>query len=266
MPTATVGKLEIAYEDQGEGEPIVLIMGLASDRESWSGFDRLLSRSMRVVSFDNRGTGGTTGPHSPYAIHDLANDVVGLLDALDLPSVHVLGVSMGGMVAQEVAISHADRVKSLVLGCTHPGGKLQVLPSQAIIDKLPSLGKSAEQMAVDFLGLIHGKNYLLADPDRYRDRLAFQLNRRVPRRVYLAQLGAILAHDTSGRLGAIRAPTLVISGDEDELVPLGNSMVMADRIDNARLAVLSGVAHAFWIEAPERAAQEVLRFLRAPTL
>jgi pimeloyl-ACP methyl ester carboxylesterase len=140
------------------------------------------------------------------------------------------------------------------------------LPRQEIIDTLPSLGKSAEQMAEDFLRVTHSPAYLSQDAERYGERLRDQLVKGVPRRVYLAQLGAILAHDVSVGLGRIKAPTLVVTGDEDELVPLANSMILAERIPNARLVVLPGVAHAFWIEAPERAALEMLRFFTGRSL
>jgi 3-oxoadipate enol-lactonase len=110
MPVLTSGALSLAYEVEGDGEPIVMVAGLASDRRSWCGFDRLLARAMRVITFDNRGVGETTGPVSPYSIAALADDVIGLLDGLRIERCHVLGVSMGGMAALDLAIRYPERL------------------------------------------------------------------------------------------------------------------------------------------------------------
>ena len=252
---------KIAYDLQGQGRPVILVAGLASDRQSWGGYESLLARSARVVTFDHRGVGATSAARVPYTIPVLASDVVRLLDLLEIDRADIVGVSMGGMVALELAAAHPDRVRSLVLGCTHPGGSLQILPAPSILDRLPSLGKTAEQMVTDFLAVTHSGHFLSRHPELFEQTLDRRRKCNFSRRVYVLQLGAILTHDVSDRLEQIQTPTLVMSGDDDVFVPLANSVLLTERISGARLSVLHDVGHAFWIEAPERAAHETIRFL-----
>lgn len=262
----TLDAPDTAWQQQGAGEPLVLIPGLACDQSSWGPFAHHLALSARVVTFDHRGIGETAATRGPYTIPALASDVLRLLDRIGLERADILGVSMGGMVALELAASYPDRVRSLVLGCAHPGGKMQILPEQGVIDKLPSLGKSMEQMVGDYLAVVHSARFLARHEEDFRELLAHRIRTNFSRRTYVLQLGAIMTHDVGPRLSQIHARTLILAGDDDQLVPLANAILLADRIRNARLAVLHDVGHAFWKETPERAAHEVTRFLEEPTI
>ena len=131
MPTVQANEIEIYYEEHGEGPPLLLIMGWGGNAATWKPQLPGLAERFHVIAFDNRGAGRTKAPDGPYTIAQMADDTAGLLDSLELPSAHVFGISMGGMVAQELALSHAERVRTLVLGCTSPGG-----PNAAGVERL----------------------------------------------------------------------------------------------------------------------------------
>lgn len=264
MPKIAVSGLEVGYDCVGSGPPVVLVGGLACERGAWFGFDRRLARELRVLTYDLRATGETTGSARDYSIPRLASDLLALLDALEWERPHVVGVSMGGMIAAELALSNPTRVDRLVLGCTHSGGGAIERPAPAVLAKLPELAQGADRFAEGFLELAHTPEFLATHEAL---RLSMLQHRRAmprSRRVHTAQLGAILAHDVSTRLAGLRARTLIMTGDRDELVPPGNSSALAAQIRGARLLRLEDAGHAFWVEAPEIAAQAISAFLREP--
>jgi pimeloyl-ACP methyl ester carboxylesterase len=257
--------IEIHYEQRGKGPDLLLIMGLATDLRAWDPVMPHLTSSFRVTRFDNRGVGLSGKPETDYTMRQLSDDAVGVLDALGIARAHVMGVSMGGMIAQHVALNHPDRVDRLVLTVTSAGGRLLVSPEPGVMARLfqPAFGKSADELAELHGPIIFGDRFRREHPELVREIFARSLERPVPPRCFLGQIAAIMGHDTSARLGDIKARTLVICGDDDILVPPGNSEKLADAIAGAELVRLEGAGHAVTHETPEELAAVVRRFLKA---
>src|SRR5262245_18753158 len=236
MPTAKVGDIRIFYEVMGEGEPVVLIMGFGGDHLAWGFQVRELATRYRVIAFDNRGAGETDAPDIPYTTAMMADDTVGLLDALEIDRAHVVGASMGGMIAQEVALRHRRRVRSLQLHCTfaRPDAQTRALLA-AWRAARPALAREA-YMRLQFLWLFSPTTWE-ERPEFIEMILANGLAQPNPQTdVGFARQGdAILTHDTLDRLPALDVPTLITVGEDDILVPPRFSRALADRIPGAAL-------------------------------
>ena len=256
MAHATIDGREIHYVQRGEGEPLLLIQGMSGNHLHWGEpFMEDLARDFAVTAYDHRGIGRSGRVENPFTLVDLAEDAVALLDALGLESAHVLGISMGGMVAQEVALRHPDRVRTLTLGCTYSGGEGSMLTEPAVFQRLAEAMTSGDRERA----LRTGFEINVSEPfaggegnwEAFRE-VAVQHPAAV--QVIMLQVQAIGGHDTSTRLADITAPTLVIHGDHDQMLSVTNGRMIAERIPGARLEILEGVGHMFWWEQPERSA------------
>ena len=269
MPCVRVNDIMMYYEVHGDrGSAVVLIHGYHCSKADWP--KSLVSRmatAHRIVIFDNRGVGQTDKPTTPYSMAQFAGDVVGIMDALNIQAAHIFGISMGGMIAQHVALSYPERVLSLVLGSTapgEPGGLFPVNPSQEVLVALskPSSGDRAQDERDGWLivytrPFIEGNRALLES--QLMDTLAYP---EAPAYALNLQLEAIsTTHDTLHRLGEIRQPTLIQAGLEDVLIPAGNSKILAERIPNARLIEYPSAAHGYLDEAAPAAVDDILAFL-----
>ena len=259
MPHAVANRQRLHYLRRGAGEPLLLIQGLSGNHLHWG--ERFLSHlepAFATIAYDHRGIGLSAPAPAGYTIGDLADDAAGLLGGLDLESAHVMGVSMGGMVAQEVALRAPQRVRTLTLGCTYAGGEGSVRTDPAVVQRLGQLfmaGRMGEAMSE--LIRFNVSEHFASDAANLEPfkRIASQLPASLD--VLLAQFQAVGGHDTSARLGRITAPTLVIHGSDDRVLPVANAHVIGARIPGARLEILDGVGHLFWWERPERSAQLV---------
>ncbi len=269
MTIATINGIEMYYEEHGDAnaEPLLLIMGFTMNAAAWAPQIPALAERYHVIAFDNRGAGRTTQPDGGYTIPQMAGDAAALLDHLGIASAHIIGASMGGMIAQEFAIRHPGRVRSLVLACTTPGG--------------PKSAGYAEMMTTSAEGLEINDLSEMLTPERLTEGMeqlftpAFiahpgpglmQMGSAAmlyPQTLagMKGQLAAIRAHDTYDRLTTISAPTLVIGGDADTLVDAKNSPLLASRIPNAKLHMLPGQRHGFTAEKPEETNRVILDFL-----
>jgi 3-oxoadipate enol-lactonase len=264
VPHVEVNGQRLHYVRQGSGEPLLLIQGLSANHLHWGEeFLGLLDDDFELIAYDNRGIGHSSRTTDPFTVRDLADDAAGLLEALEIESAHVMGVSMGGMVAQELALGHPERVRTLTLGCTYAGGEGSALTDPQVIEHLAELfmlGRTEEALRAGF-------SYNVS-PDFAADPRNFELAKRVAAElpasldIMLLQVQAVSSHDTSQRLGDISVPTLVIHGTEDQMLSVSNARQIAERIPGARLEVMEGVGHAFWWERPERSA-ELVRELAA---
>ena len=262
MPYTDAPGFRLYYEEHGSGFPLLLINGLGSDHLEWLHQIPAFEARFRVLVFDNRGTGSTDVPPGPYTTAGMADDAASLLRALGIPRAHVLGVSLGGMIAQEVALRHPDRVDGLVLGCTAPGGELSIRPSpEALAAFALANGVDPEAELRRMLPFLYTDACIRERPEEIEGFVRRRLDHTTSQEGYLAQLSAAVTHDASLRLEKIRARTLVIAGDADRLVHWENSLRLAGRIPEATLVVLPGAPHRLFAETAAAFNLEVLRFL-----
>jgi pimeloyl-ACP methyl ester carboxylesterase len=236
-------------------------MGLGMAATGWWRTIRVLSRTLRVIAFDNRGAGRSEAPPGPYTVAQMARDALAVLDAAEAPRAHVYGISLGGMIAQEIALEHPNRVISVVLGATSPGGADAVPPDE---DTLGFLERRTAMPAEE--GIWASVPYLYGAPTRrhHGGRIGQDTTRRLRFPIgpdgYRAQVAAAWGHDASGRLGGIDAPTLVVHGLDDRMILPANGRLLAERIPGASLQLWEGAGHLYTTDEP-RADREVLRFL-----
>jgi 3-oxoadipate enol-lactonase len=263
MPTIKANDINIYYEIHGRGEPLLMIMGYGNYSGHWFQLLPPFSKEYRVIVFDNRGTGRTDKPETPYTIKMMAADAKGVLDAIGIDKANVLGASMGGMIAQEFALTYPDRVINLVLACTTCGGAKSVAPPPETIAFVsnPERAKlSVEQRARDAVPWLWSKEFVAKHPEAVDEYVAITLKYPTPPYAFINQAQAIAGHDTYERLPQIKVPTLVIAGDSDRLVPFENSKVLASRIPGAELVVLKNAGHGVG-ESPD-AGKTILDFLK----
>jgi 3-oxoadipate enol-lactonase len=261
MPTAVVPGAIIYYEMNGEGPPLLLARGYGSHSGWWEpSFLAALRERFTVIVYDHRGTGRSRHLEGDYTIPALAGDAVCLLEALGTGPAHVYGHSMGGMVAQELALGHPYRVDRLVLGATHCGGRHAVMPAPEVVRLLASRAGGAE-MGGEWLRTVLTPGFAR----RHADKTAAYLERAavlpVPPEVVGLQADAVSAFDTWDRLSGLRAPTLVLHGGDDLVVPPANARVLGGRIPGARVEMLAGMGHDFTVQDPAASAALLTAFL-----
>ena len=263
MPHVQANGINIYYESQGEGEALVLIAGLGATHQLWELQVPSFARWYRVVTFDNRGAGDSDKPQEPYSIALFADDTAALMDALGIERAHVYGQSMGGIIAQEFALRHPQRLRCLVLGCTTFGGPNSVLPSPEAAALLSGMPNLPEEQAVErVLELFYSRRYRREHPEEARQRIQSYFPLRTPPDAYARQLMACFTFDAYDRLPQIAAPTLVINGAGDALLPAENSRIIAQRISGAELVLLPEAGHLYFHEVPGEADAAVADFLR----
>lgn len=264
MPITKANGIDLYYEIHGEGEPLLLIMGLSLTSKSWFRTLPALTEHYKVIIFDNRGVGLSGKPNTPYSIGLMADDTKAVLDAAGVEAAHVYGISMGGMIAQRFMIKYPERVKSLILGCTTSGGTNHVQPSADVSMQMLSRASSTatpEEMAWATAPILYSQAFI----ENHRNLVAEDIERRVEMPVlpyaYLLQLQACMAHDTFNEINQINVPTLVIHGDEDKLVPYENGETLAEKIPNAEFLTIQGAGHIYITEANDLVNKRVLEFL-----
>jgi len=300
MAKAYVNGINIAYDVDGQGEPLVLIMGLGGTRQSWVFQKRTFSKHFKVITFDSRGIGKSDKPSEPFTIKTIVDDTIGLMDHLSIDKAHFLGVSHGGRVAQEVAINYPERVNKLVLASTNTGAEgIDDLPPEVLL----AFGRKerSSQSDIIYAGMKRcticqadhqGKElwehmwtahrpqmleWARTDID-FRKIISLGFNKRLSRMFILPlallqlKLGGIEAHvrlieatvgnSTLDRLYLIKAPTLVILGTDDKFCPPRSIEAMATKIPNVRLVKIDGGSHNILVEMRSRFNMEVLDFLK----
>lgn len=256
------GEVELAYELLGDGPPLLLIQGLGYGGRGWGPVLEPLAEHFTVIVFDNRGFGASDAPAGPYSVRELAEDARAVLDAAGFEGApaHVVGASLGGMVAQELALAYPERVDRLVLACTTPGGDAAFpMPARTVSLMLEAPAMPPEvalrRFAVNAVGP-GGSEELVERIVAYRtsnppDPAGWQ-----------SQAAAGAMHDALDRLEGIEAPTLVIHGTEDAVVDPRNADLLAERIPGARVERLPGCGHLPFWEEPEMFASLIREFLR----
>lgn len=265
MPFAEASGARLYYEVHGAGEPLLLIPGFGSTVEIFVANTPALAERFRVIVFDPRGAGrsGVPVPATSYSMAQFAEDCTAVLDAVAADSAHVFGTSFGGMVAQHFALLHPDRVRRVVLGCTTPGGAAHALPPpEQIATFLAASGIADPAAAVRSTYPLHYSDAYIAGHDA-------ELVARALRNAHLrstlegraGQLTAVGGHDTWERLPELRAPVLVVHGDEDGIVPVQNARNLASQIRGARLKIYPNAKHIFFIECADELNADIAAFL-----
>lgn len=245
--------MKLAWERHGAGAPLLLIQGLGYARWGWEPVVEPLAQSFDVILFDNRGIGESDAPEGPYTTAALAGDALQVLDEAGVERAHVLGTSLGGMVAQELALSAPGRVGRLVLASTTPGGSASFpMPEQTV--KLMTTGATLREFV---------ENALAPEADEELvDRILGHRERTAqPFDAWSAQAAAGATFDALDRVAAIAAPTLVLHGTEDAVVDSRNATLLAERIPDARVELFPGGGHLFFWKRPERFVEVVKEFL-----
>jgi pimeloyl-ACP methyl ester carboxylesterase len=262
------------YEQHGDGgAPLLCIMGLGCDHSLWEFQTPALARAHRVVVFDNRGVGRSSKPRGPYTVSLLADDAAALLDHLRIERAHVLGLSMGGMIAQRLALAHPSRVGALVLAATYArpdagdaditrDGAAAGVPFTAMMRGDFDLSAiDLKQVFRFMMSLVLSPEYLAAHKPWLRALYDRMLATGASMEGFAAQVAAVFHHDASAALPSLRAPTLILTGDADRLVAPRHSDELARLIPHAKLVRIAGGTHGFNIEMPDRFNKEVLDFL-----
>ena len=265
MPYVKVGDINMYYEIIGEGEPLLLIMGLGADISRWHNIIPVLSKEYAVIAFDNRGVGMTDKPDIPYTMEMMADDTAGLLDSLGIASAHTFGISLGGMIGINYTLRHPDKIRSLILGCTRCGGTQSIEDTTGGRDALnPELIEvlSVEERARALLPFLWSKEFIENNPETVEEHIAIAKEHPIDPSGYRHQMEAAGTHDTYDRLPEIKLPTLVIAGTADRLIPFENSQIIASRIPGAELVLLEGKGHGFYSEAVEESTRIIIDFIK----
>jgi 3-oxoadipate enol-lactonase len=252
---------ELYWESVGDGPPVLLIMGLGLSGGAWWRTVPVLARRLRVITFDARGIGRSPSLRRSYSVEAMADDAVSVLDGVGLDRAHVYGFSLGGMVAQSLALRHPDRVQSLVLGATHAGGRHVVRPDDDVIAffkrRLTMEMEEAAWASVEY-------NYGPRCREHRADLIAEDIERRLENpfspAAYRAQLYAAAMHNCHGRLSRIDVPTMVVHGAHDRIIPVDNARMMDASLPNSRLRILDESGHLYATEEPQ-VDEEIAAFL-----
>jgi 3-oxoadipate enol-lactonase len=260
VPNAGLDGLELHYEERGSGRPMLLVAGIPAVADDWAPLAERLSVSRRIIAFDNRGSGRSTVTPGPYSTAQLAADAIALLDHLGIERADVFGMSLGGMIAQEMAIGRPDRVDRLVLGCTHCGverspripretGRAFAMETDDWAERMRALAPFAFARGADpeFVErFVEKKARDVQDPEGYR-----------------AQIAAVLSHDTWERLPQIDRRTLILTGDDDQVIPAASADILHERTRDSHLHVVAGAGHLFFLEQPDETLRVLENFVPA---
>jgi 3-oxoadipate enol-lactonase len=262
VPYAELDARRLSFVRRGSGEPLLLIMGMAGHVGLWSEpFLSDLERDFDIVAFDNRGIGQSTDVPGQWTIADLAEDAAAILDAVGWDTAHVMGISLGGMIAQELVLQHPERVRRLVLGCSYSGGAGSSLLATGPLRMMEAANSGDAERA------FRAGYEVNLSPAYVAEEANWSVFRRiagsvvVPVPVVMRQAQAAFVHDASTRLPSVTAPTLVIAGTADQMLVPENSELIASLIPSARLLSFDGVGHLFWWERPAETAAAVREHL-----
>jgi len=263
MATIKAGDINLEYHVEGEGPPLLMIMGFGGQASSWGRpVIDLLNGHFATIRVSNRGTGTSDRPDVPTTVRMMADDAANLLDAIEVERAHVFGVSMGGMIAQELVLNHPERVNGLVLGCTTTAMRRGPLPDPETGQMMtPVPGLTREQQIRKAWPAMCTPEFVENDTAFLETMLESSLTNPTPLDTILKQSQAVMSFDSYDRATTIEAPTLVIHGDRDRMMPLPHGQTLAERIPGAEFVLIPGQAHMFFWEKPEETARIVTKFL-----
>lgn len=259
MPYATNRNTKIYWESHGSGPPVLLVMGLGFSLDMWYRVAPQVAGRYRAIIFDNRGVGRTGAPDGPYWIPLMAEDACAVIEAAGEKSVHLLGASMGGMIAQELTLRWPDRVRSLMLGCTSFGGlRVKVPDWRHLQNPARWITKSPEERIRALYRMLYADS---TPRERIDEDTRIRLQHYPPAKAYRNQILGILSWSSYSRLPRIHKKTLVVHGEADRLIPVENGRAVARRIPGARFVGIPGAGHVFMTDQPQTAVDLTLGFL-----
>ncbi|MFW9805715.1 MAG: alpha/beta fold hydrolase [Candidatus Thorarchaeota archaeon] len=266
LPYATIGEVDIYYEIHGppDAPPLVLIGGWASYRWVWFRQIPTLMQKYKCIVFDNRGAGKSSKPDYPYTIEMMAGDTVGLLDVLGIENAHILGISMGGLIAQQIALSHPEKVRSLILVSTHFGGSNYIpIPDDvvALLVALPTETISYEQAREMRYRATFSEQFIAENKELMKQIDSWVQQHPAPLFAQVHQSSATAEFDSESELKNITVPTLILQGANDFTILPKNAELLAERIPNSRLQFIEGAAHFVIIEKYEEFNNAVMNFI-----
>jgi len=265
MPKIQANGINIHYEIHGTGEPVVLIGGLGADTFLWFRQTPELSKQFQVIVFDNRGAGESDKPEEPYTVKMFADDTAGLLKALGIARAHIIGASLGGLIAQEFALTYPQMVNRLVLASTGFGGPHMVKPS--FFDLIPMMltmrrsGDPAEDIRRSFT-LFTSQAWCAQHGDLVKQYVDWRVAHPQPPDAYKRQNAAVKTFDAEDRIGQIKAPVLIIHGEKDRVVPVKNAHLLKSKLPQAALVIIPEAGHAAPIQCAEQFNATVTQFLK----
>ena len=268
MPYTQVNGIRLHYETEGHGPPLFFISGLGQPSVAWDPeLIQQMAKQYQVITYDNRGTGLSDKPDEPYSIALFASDAIGLLDTLSLPRTHVLGVSMGGMIAQELGAHYPQRVASLTLGCTTPGGRNAVQASPESLKMLEGRARmTPEEATREGWKLSFSDEFIRTHRAELETHMRRTLTQVTPRFAYERHFQATMTLRVFKHLKDITAPTLVVTGRDDILIPAANSEILAREIPRAQLTIFDNAGHGFFIAARDAFVKVFQEFLARQSL
>jgi len=264
MAMIKVGDLNVEYYVEGSGPPLLMIMGWIGHAGFWGEpFLGPLRQRFRTIRLSNRGTGLSDKPGGDVTVRTMADDAAGLLRELDIERAHVLGISMGGMIAQELALNYPQAVQGLVLGCTMCGFAHGVPPETAELGGPSPATMTPNERVRQLLNAAATPEFLSkADSQFWQWVAATWFAAPTPWETIGKHFLAVQAFDTYDRLPQIKAPTLIIHGDRDLLLPVGNADILGERIPDSRVRIVPDAGHMFFWEKPEESAGAIVEFLK----
>jgi 3-oxoadipate enol-lactonase len=262
MPyTTSSDGARLYFEVHGTGDPVLMIMGLGSNAYGWKRSLPWISAAHQAIVFDNRGVGRSDVPEGAYTIDQMATDAAAVLDASGHASAHVMGMSLGGMIAQRLALTHTDRVRSLVLLCTTPGGANAVTASDDVMRGLMEGGADPSTVYRRNAWFLYGADTRDHHPERIEEDLVERSRIPTTPTGYFGQIQAAARHDVWDALPSLAVSTLVLHGDADLLIPTENGRRIAARIPGAELVLLPGAGHMLQADGGTAVREAVLPFL-----
>jgi len=257
-----VGDIKVGYRTYGSGYPLVMIMGYGSTMNLWEpGLIRMLSARFKVIVFDNRGMGNTETGQRQFTIEQFADDTVGLMDALGIQQAHVLGWSMGAMIAEEIVLRHPGKVNKLVLYAAHCNADL-FPPAPEVIQKLTDTSGTPEEQGMRFISVLFPPDWLQSHGERLKEIFYRPMGNLSPETMGKQSMAIDAWKGCCDRLGEINTSTLVISGAADVLVPPQNARYLAEKVPNAQLVLSENSGHGLMFQSPDKFSEKVIDFLR----
>ena len=267
MPKIKAGDIQINYERNGKGQPLLLITGIGYGKWFWHKIVPGLAEKFQVITFDNRGAGETGKPAGPYTISMMANDTANLLEALELENVHIMGHSLGGFIAQELGVYRPDLVNRLILASTNFGGKKVVPTTPEAYKILTNRQGDPVELVRRGIAVACAPGFEERQPQVVQELLNYRFTGPVPAEQFSAQVAAgegtsaLTDQQVNERMAALRMPVLVLFGEEDRVVPPENAVLMAEKLPDARVKIIPNTGHIFPIEDPEATIQAMVEFL-----